>query len=412
LAKAHVYNHKINRKVISKFNLWDFTQKSPNRANNIKWLHLKGYWLKCECVIPNAVMFPKLADNTYQLVNDPVNGVHNEKCDLFTEVSGKRTAKTGIPVVAPKPPTSFTPVKLGLTKDNTKLDSTITSRASKRVQVRKQDSIHSMLAYALTAAKFDIIQHQKEYNLKVLFPGPIFQLPVCKNILKGGDINIGDLTFFDPESENVDWKSKTISKSAFYPTNIPPQAFIIMLVDDAKYDRKTQCLIVRKNEQETEYNCSRVSHHYERTLGPRLIYIINALIDNAWQTVTIYTHPIVSKDIPVLIDSGYEREFALIFLTYREPDLKLLKYYHSKIMNGRQILPDFKLTSYIKNNYWAEIIEVMGMENDMEYVQRKLDIVKEIESAYQLPVREVSSKTLQEGCEAAVQAVKKGNKID
>lgn len=253
--------------------------------------------------------------------------------------------------------------------------------------------------------------YQSIYNIKDLFATEVFQIPVCKNKKRGmKDVTVGDLTFFDPEQDDVVWKTIIEKKKNQFSGRVPLQCFIILLVDNARYERNLETLIVSNNGKSEEYKCSRVSHHYEKTVGPRLIYIVYALFENQWDVMTIYTHPIVSKNVPVLIDSNHERNFALTFLSYCEPNLKLMKFYHGEVHQGVLLLPDFKMTNNTRGNYWSEIIEVMGMENSEEYVERKSYLVPAMESYFKLPVREVLPTSLVADCESAITSVTKGNR--
>lgn len=386
-----------------------FIENSDKRTAYIKKLHEKKYWIKCGCITPNAIMYPRLHNQIYQLVNDPVNGKHSKDCDLFTEVSGKRSSSESILTVSPSPPKTFTPVRIG-NGSGSKHVGKNQSSSNNKLRIKKTDSIHSLLVYALTQAKLDQLYHDKVFNLKEMFSTEVFKILVSKNAEQGGKgVSVGDITFFEPDAENLPWKSIVQRKHAHFNSAIPLQAFIVKRVDGVEYDRKRERLIVTDSGDKTEYQCSRISHHYERTVGPRIVFIVNAVLENRWEVVAIYTHPIIARDIPILVDSNFERKFALLFCSYRLPELRLMKYYHGKAVDGIMLLPDFKMTNHSPSNYWSEIIEVMGMENSDEYVGRKKDIVPAMEATFKLPVREVRPATLEEDCLVAIKSVMKGN---
>jgi hypothetical protein len=358
-------------------------------------------------------MYPRLQNHVYQLVNDPVNGGHDHHCDLFTVVSGKRTHTNVEIIVDATPPNSFTPIKLGILSRGVNLSASRGSNENSKVRVKKSNSIHSLLVFGLTQAHLDKISHLKKYNIKDLFNTEVFQIPVCKSKdRRVRDVTVGDLTFFNPDKDNIDWKIRVQHKSKQFSQGTPLQAFIVLQVDNATYDRVNEKLIVTIGIRETEYICSRVSHHYEITAGPRLVYIVNALIDGQWDVMTIYTHPVVSNEIPVLIDSNLEREFVLEFISYHEPKLQLMKFYHAITDKSLVLLPDFKMTNYTSGNYYSEIIEVMGMVSSEAYIERKKHLIPAMESYFKLPVREVLAESLKVDCFEAVQTVKEGNKVN
>lgn len=407
-----VFNHK-TQMVKATVNVSDFVFGSPKRTMYIKQLHEKKYWLKCCCRIPNAIMYPRLQNHSYTLVNDPINGMHHAQCELYTVVSGNRLGKDGPLAVTPTPPLSFTPIKLGNINKQLKERPKNNTGTPKKNHIKKGCSIHNLLVFALSQAKFNIMHYQRAYNIKDLFATCVFEIPVCKNKKRGmKDVTVGDLTFFDPEQDNVAWKNIIEKKKNQFTPQVPLQCFIVLLVDNARYERNQETFIVSKDGRCEKYKCSRVSHHYERTVGPRLIYIVYALIENQWDVMTIYSHPIVSTKIPVLIDSNYERDFALTFLSNCEPNLKLMKFYHGQVHQGILLLPDFQMTNNTPGNYWSEIIEVMGMATSAEYVERKSHLVPAMASHYKLPVREVLPASLESDCESAIASVKKGNRKD
>ena len=410
MSKVFVYNHK-SKIIKATLNVASFKVGARNRDAYLKRLHEKKYWLMCGCVKPNAIMYPRLQENRYQLVNDPVKGKHHYKCPLFTQISGKRTQKSEQPQSVAVQPSSFTPVTIAIINQPPAATGKKALKGRKSLHVKKENSIHTLLLFALSQAKLDVLHDTKVYDLKNLYKTDVFKIPVCKSPGKDDrPITVGDITFVSPDEDGVQWKSIVQSKSERFNANVPLQAFIVKVVDGVIYDRVSESVTIFKDGCEEIQSCSRVTQHYERTRGPRIIFSIYAILDNKWSLVAIYTHPIVARNIPVLVDSSIERKFAQMFLDYRDPNLRLYKYYHGVLDKGIVLLPDFRLTNCTPGNYWSEIIEVMGLVNVTSYEERKKYIVPAMVAKYQLPVRLVYPASLSTDCRAAIKSVKKGNR--
>jgi len=407
MEKVYVYNHK-TKLIKATLDVRCFMIGANERGAYLKRLHEKRYWLMCCCIKPYAIMYPRLQGEQYQLVNDPVKGNHHEQCPLYTQVSGRRSPKRTIKDVLFEQPTSFTPVKIGKLRAPLSTQKVSHTPRSLRLQVKQENTIHTLMLFALMQAKLDYLQTTKNYNLKDIYKTATFKIPVCRSKGERAVLSVGDLTFFNPDIERVDWKSIIQRKVKYFTERVPPQAYIVQAVEWANYDREAEVLTTYHDGREVTYSCSRVTHHYERTRGPRIVFIVYVLLES-WVVVTIYTHPIIAVGIPVLIDSNIERNFGQLFLKYKDPNLKLYKYYRGMMDKGILLLPDFKMINCTRGNYWAEIVEVMGVVNDSSYEDRKKYIVPAMAAKFGLPVRVVHPESLSKDLLKIMTSVRKGN---
>jgi hypothetical protein len=410
MTKVYVFNSR-TQVIKATLNIDCFIDGSSTRTAYIKRLHDKKYWLKCGCCTPSAVMYPRLQNHTYQLVNDPVKGKHYEGCGLYTPVSGERNFLPGVPSVNTTAPNSFTPIKVGHFTRNPQSKKKFSPCAGNGVRIKKADSIHTLLSFALSQAKLDQMYYGKKYNIKDLFKTSIFKIPVCRGGKGKRDyVSVGDITFFDPDLDEISWKNVVQKRKRLFNKGIPMQAFIVLLVDNVQFDRIKGVVEVNSYGKNLSYRCSRVSHYYEKTPGPRLVFIVNAVINEHWETMAIYTHPIVSPKIPVLVDSHIERKFVFELLSHKDSMLRLKKFYHGVFDNGIFLLPDFKLTNIEKGSHWSELIEVMGINSCSEYTERKSALIPAMSKRYQLPVSTVFGHRIKGDCQSAIKRVKEATK--
>ena len=401
--KVSIYNHKTDS-VKAIIDVSILSPNSPDKPKYLQRMYEKGYWAKCDCTSSMAISYPRLANDAYQLVNDPVHGRHSIKCPLYTIVSGERnTSGESVPVVAPEPPKSFTPIKIGGEKKKTDANKPNPGEVT-GLKTSKKDKIHSLLAFALVQAKYDVMVFGKVFDLKALFRTKVFKGKVCTNG-RNSPLLISDLVFIDPEKDGLNWQEIIEKKRGRFPAHVPLQAYLILLVDNAIYNRQSEVLTLFNNTSETSYSCSKVSHHYESTSGPRIIFIIRAYIDNDWQVSQVYTHPVVSKEIPMLIDSGIERKFVHEVLGYEDVGIRISKYYQHIEHKGHKLLPDFKLT-FSRGHYRAEIVEVMGMKGNVEYDDRKHVLIPLMKEKYNLPVSEVNPDSVAEDTALIIETIR------
>jgi hypothetical protein len=352
-----------------------------NKQQHLATMHLHGLWLKCDCVEGGAFSFVKRNQLSYVLVNHPIEGKHHNRCPLHTNVSGEINDGEHEPKSSPKPPSSFTPLKLS--EENK--ESTPSTAANENSKARKKsDRIHSLLTHALDEKHLNVIRPSKKINLNALYYSKMFSLPVTshnKHIIK-----VSDITYILPNEKARDYQNVLQKIKYKFPDVVPLQSNFIFLVDDLMISSDNKTYIYTQGEQQKKISAIRQIHHYQRTSGPRIIFLIKAFIEGQWQNYLAYSHPIISIEDPILIDSNLEREFAKQYLSMAKPKSTLTKPYLSKEFQGSQLLPDF---IYQDENSRC-LIEVMGLMEQDEYKERKARLVPLMEKRFAMPVIEVT----------------------
>jgi hypothetical protein len=379
---VNIFNPK-NDQTIKQLTVWSFLK---DKQSNLEYMHLHKLRLKCDCTTPQAISFPKRYQSSYTLVNHAEFGQHKPSCQLFTLVSGEINHSGEAPLVtSPKPPKSFTPIKITVGNTDAK-NNQLNSPSNKSTS--KNDSIHSLLCYAFSEKRFEYLHCDKSINLNALYYTDTFKVNVT-SVNKMPPIQVKDITFILPAENAKNFKRKLLGLQPRFAPHVPLHANFIFMVENADFDSDSSVLTYTNDNKEYKAQCFQVSHHFPNTRGPRIIFLIKAFINECWSTVKIYSHPIISLDRPIMIDSDLERQFCLEVLSLNDERLSLMKYVHHDEYQGVKLLPDFKLTYKCESRHRSVIVEVMGMNNDEEYIERKKRLVPLMEENYKLKVVDV-----------------------
>jgi hypothetical protein len=351
-------------------------------------MHIHGLWLKCHCVQAGAIAFVKRNKISFVLVNHAIEGKHDFKCSLHTDVSGEINAGEHTPQSSPKAPTGFTPLKINGAQDKAKAGSANQQTQSSR---HKSDRIHSLLSYALTEKHLNLLSVNKAPNLKALFYSKMFQLPVTKH---GKHIvKVSDISFILPNEKARDYQRTLVRLKYKFPDEVPLQCNFIFVVDDLSIDPLDKSFTYQQNHVTRTVSAIRQIHHYQRTSGPRIVFLIKAFIEGCWQNYLAYSHPILSTTHPILVDSSLERRFAQLFLEKGAAGASLTKPYLSTEFQGNHLLPDF---IFKDAQHKPCLVEVMGLLNQEEYQERKARLVPLMSQRFNMPVIEVTPQDLEQ----------------
>ena len=280
-----------------------------------------------------------------------------------------------------KPPVRFTPLKL--TQDVKERES-VRQRDCNSSDHKKSDRIHSLLSHALTEKSLNALKVDKAINLNALFYSKMFALTVSQ--VNKHKVKVSDITYVLPNARARNYQANVQQMQYKFAEEVPLQCNFIYLVDDLQMFGPNQHFTYQINGQQKSCLAMRQIHHYQRTSGPRIVFLIKALIEQKWQNYLAYSHPIVDPKHPVLIDSNHERNFALYFLVLAQKGATLTKPYLSCEYQGNHLLPDFIYSAPGKK---SRVIEVMGMLDQKEYRERKSRLVPLMEKRYKMEVIEV-----------------------
>lgn len=366
--------------------------------------------IHCDCVANGAVSRAKLLTDsgTYYLARIGKTE-HTEDCQLY--LCGKETIS--IPVMPKKTP-SLIPYAVGTTVSDKEVDSD-KGKNSNRTKVRRSSPknrmytnlAHLLNGYSGTGKDKRRVTRNTWCSDKTWKWNEVFFSKIASNpFINGKPLKrILDV----PDSKN-NYISESDSFLAYFEKNIcketVPQFFKIRIVDSFSFEDNGHTIVFTNEDDKKEsIFAKKRANRFDRTGGPRIIFSHHVYADGQWFICDMYTHPVVSREIPILVDSEYERAFfnklknkVESFGKHREElRFRIIKPYFANVFDDNPhvpLIPDFKLSidKVCKETKHAMaskqiLVEVMGM-NDEEYAERKRRIVPMMKGRFNLEVVE------------------------
>jgi hypothetical protein len=385
----------------------------------IRPLHDGDHRIHCDCTEAGAVSFPCLlqAHETYYLRQSQSNP-HDENCPLVGVSSGDYNP----PTLGPKPP-KIRPYQPGVKFADGKGQDT----AGKGSGGSRQNKLYTMLCHLLAGKKkdgyvlFNRYTQNKKFNWGSIYYSLAADSPFIEKTKLTLLLNTPSHLYYQPDQKFIDRFCKKVSEK------VPPQIYTIAVSNHDNYTISDgQCRFTDSKGVERNFRPRRASHRFSQTTGPRLFFFIEAYVDGEWIVPSLYSHPIVSLEIPILVDSNYERNFfifiaekfarreeALTAELRRKPNseglkdndasvsFSIVKPYFAKILDEQPnvpLIPDFKLTRSVKYFDFSEslhvLVEVMGY-NDPDYDARKDEIIPAMERRLGTKVARVKPESME-----------------
>lgn len=371
-----------------------------NKYYYLQNMHLNGLWLKCNCVQQGAISFVRDNGNTYSLVNKGAEGEHAQACPLWTLVNQGEGE--------PSPPkkgmkiNKFNPVPIA--------DSVAggNARAAGRGEAKpRPHRIHTLLCSLLAGdrpkgtMKLNQYHKGKSYNLHSVYFSNVASASVCNKI------KVKDLLLIYPGKEDSISSAKVEKMKGSFDSKTAPQYYTILLVDNLTYNDVNKTTSIHKDGKVKTITFNKTTHCYPRTSGPRVCFIVNAIIDGIWINQIIYTHPVVSPEHPILVDSDLERQFFNKLVEKLPEKAVVIKPYFCDDFHGRILKPDFIISngSYDKDNRKSLVVEVMGLVDDPEYIARKRELIPLMEKRYSSNVIEVLPNSVIDSINTIIQSI-------
>lgn len=380
--------HFINKKNMTLHSTIKAAEFMSDRQMHLKYMHLNELWLKCTCTEVGAFSFTKRQHMKYVLVNHPVKGKHRKGCQLYTQISGEINQSHEKPSVNAKAPKSFNLLKISPGIEGKQKGQSLEPKNNSR---SRSDKVHTLLSHGFCEKYLNTILPNKQLNLNALYYSKMFDLKVTQSAK--GFAKLKDLTFILPNDKAREYRHKLNQLKHLFAANTPLQCNFIFTTANAHFEEDRKGFHYEDNGQLKFINSMRSTHHYERTSGPRIVFMTVALIDDKWVNYLLYSHPVVSEQCPVLVDSNLERQFAMQFMQHANNGDKLIKPYIPIVFKETTLLPDFILTRRGKQM----IVEVMGLMDNDDYRERKSRIVPLMEQRYGMPVIELSPNEVKSG---------------
>ncbi len=342
--------------------------------------------IRCGCTANGARMFVRyLPTGRYTVVNHPVQGRHNKKCSFYTDINGE---------IADHDFGGESDFNEILTFDYHKeinesetegqepprdgnTDGSKTKTKSKLLRLMNQLCTTSFMnTYVKPFQNRNSSDKSNDSRIFAKFRD------AAKNI-KFGASTLNHFIFYGRSGEQ--FAERALMSKGWKGTG-RRQAFIVEMVDE-----------IEKNESELLFDSEPV--FYERvirpgrntTSGPYLV--LSTLVEDEGEMFrhTACIKPIVSREIPMLVDSNLEREMALSIIHNIDHRSKRTKESYWSLQkplipkpgdNGEAILPDFILTHKVNNKFaYREIVEVMGTDS-VDYVERKARLIPQMKEKF------------------------------
>lgn len=362
-----------------------------DKVSNLRKMHDSDIRISCNCIPEGVISTTRLTDETYMLVRLPSSANHKVTCDLWRCEAGKMSPpKKGDTIK------KFVPYSIGNKAGEPKGNN---GGSSSPQSTTRSHKLFSMLCHALAGQRqsgkgrmeLNIYRNTSKYNLSRAYYSAALDAEITNHtntpLLMKSITNIGSKIC---ATETEDFINK---KSFLFSEKVPVQFYNIFVADTCV--RVGNTIKVERNSDETSYDVLKPTMRFERTNGPRICMLITALIDGEWQYPAMYTHPIVSAEIPIMVDSGIERDFFLSVKSQLKDTMVIEKPYFSDDFHGTPLLPDFFIRDMsLPKETRTVVVEVMGMMNSVDYTERKEIIIPKMNNRYKTTVKEVLPETM------------------
>ncbi|ENM5776001.1 DUF1173 family protein [Vibrio mimicus] len=340
-------------------------------------------YLYCQCVFPPAVMFTRHSHkHGYSLVCHPTKGKHSKQCVHYRDIKGwvvhnPKAVNEAITRQADTFPTFslHSSFAQGTRSINTKPQKGSThNRAAK--SGKRVDKLVNLVRFLIkTANQNTYVSGQPQlFGLKALE-----DLRDAAQQTTFGPSTLKDWIFIGAHAFTEARTALTrVDTEGTWPSKGRPHAFMVMVADHIvidEMDKANKTLTCNG----AQFFVKRILTEGQgiRTPGPYLVFMsICQFVENGkFRLHTAYVKPILYSNWLMPVDSDHERKFARQVIHCIQPShgWALIKPLEGKAIEGCFVMPDFLLENDDKNCY--QLIEIMGMLNDQDYVDRKDYIV-------------------------------------
>ena len=385
----------------------------------LKILHDGKHQIHCDCTTPDAVSHVCLLSTheTYYLKQSS-SKPHDDECPLVGLSSGEYNPPTNadkLPQVRPYLPGKKVAEKKG------------EATGGGGGRGTRQSTLYTMLCHLLAGKNIDGLMmvfnrytHNKNFNWDSLYFSLLANKPFIERTKFSSLLKTPSNLKLQPDEGFIIQFTRNVSK------RFPPQIYTIAVSNEYNLVFEDgNCKFTDSNNVERSLKPRSFSHRFKQTKGARLFFFSEAYIDGEWIVPLLYSHPIVSLEIPILVDSNYERVFFKFAserfaiwentLTSRlrqkannagDTDVQaavsfsITKPYFAKTFYHQPnvpLIPDFKLSRKFKyfdaNETQNLLVEVMGI-NDPVYDARKAEIIPAMERRLKIPVAKVKPETM------------------
>lgn len=390
-------------------NLLPVNRSSEAAQLLIQSIHSEHQWLECDCTDDKAVMFARKYDKHFSLVCHSKDGLHDKACPHFREIEGssvfdkERTKQSMDRQALTYPDVSFCDKFATEKKITQNTKKTIGRRASGKRNVPKLTTLALFLIKQ--SQQHVICSNDLYYNQSTEYALQRFRLAAANT--KFGPSTLNQWIGIGKESyKTILRRLYDIEKTDSWPKNKRPHAFICFVANTITVNDEESGIVsitvdentdTEANAADTATNADKnkdkvntkfylkqllLEHQGLRTDGPYLVFmmICRATKDRKYQSHTAYVKPIINDNWLMPVDSNYERKFAkrVVYHVQKGENWSIEKPLEGKSLDDCYLLPDF----LIAHQEHHHLIEVMGMLNNQDYLDRKDYIVPRMKLAW------------------------------
>lgn len=379
----------------------DFATKPIKVLNNVWWagnnnrtheasqkklqsIYESNQHICCQC--NGARMFVRyLSSGRYTVVNHPIEGRHSKQCKYYTEISGQISDREYGGEAEYKEILTFNYHADINSTDSTEPEIhddpalTVTSQRSQPKLLRLMNQICSE-AYLNTYLKplYPAHTDTKKMELRTLA-----KLRDAASTIRFGQSTLDHYIFYGESGEQYAQRSL---QSKIWKGAGRRHVFLLDIVDTI-----TQNYSELLFDGEPTFYERVIRPGQQGTKGPFLV--ISSAVEDEGELFrhTACVKPIVSREVPMLVDSNYERKMGLLLIEcinlQAERSKKNYWSLHKPLIpkpgaSGEQILPDFILSHKLNGKVeFREIVEVMGTD-DPGYDERKQRLIPEMKDKF------------------------------
>lgn len=343
------------------------------------------HYFYCHCVKPPAVMFVRYYERTnhYSVACHTTKGMHDKSCKMFREIKGwvvddEKATQSAITRQSQTFPTLSLFSAFAKAESSSSIScssvGTVTSNSSKSGK-KPKTKISTLLHYLIKASKQNEYCGEQE-GMKTI--DALTSLCAIGKRTQFGTSSLDEWIFIGHGAFRKAREAlESVDSKGSWPKRSRPHAFIMLVaktleIDDSDVNNKTLKL------DNTKFYVHTVITEGTgiRSGGPFLVMMsVCQFVENGkFRIHTAFVKPIVYPSVLMPVDSNHERNFArqVIYRIKHSEGWILKKPIDGKAIKGSFVLPDFIIEN---QHHVRHLIEVMGMLNDQDYVDRKEYIV-------------------------------------
>ncbi len=343
-------------------------------------------WLKCDCTNEGAIMFVRNYDQHFSLVCHSKQGQHNKDCPHFRQIENSSVFdKARTERAMERQAQNYTSVSF--CEDfatEKKVSKSAVSTNGRRASAKRVPKLTTLALFLIKQSQQHLIHSNSNYyNQHTKHALQRFQQAAID--IKFGNSTLDDWISIGKESYSSTLKRLyAIEKEGIWPKKQRPHAFMCFVASKLVMNDEEAGTVSITVDDKSKFYLKRLllEHQGLRTEGPYLVFIMicRPTIDRKYQSHTAYVKPIVNKNWLMPVDSNYERKFAkrALYHLQKGQDWTLEKALEGKAYDNCYLLPDFM----ISHPQHKHLIEIMGMLDNQDYLDRKDYIVPRMKEAW------------------------------